>query len=130
MKATIDFSKYVTLEDPRDPQDRARLICSRIADDLLGLAGDYAASLAPAKPKPFTVITVSTNTNSFGYRSVLCLAEDGEGFEGLVQAYGTDKVPVRGEKVRKDDPRWYAGVRAIAPTLPKNAKKVLKEVAL
>ena len=79
-------------------------------------------------PKQFTVVAVSSNTNAFGYKSVVCLAEDGEGFEGLVQAYGTDKVPVRGDVVLKTDPRWFAGVRALAPTLPKNAKKVLASV--
>ena len=85
-------------------------------------------TMAPPPPKTFTVVTVSTNTNSFGYKSVLCLAEDGEGFEGLVQAYGCDPVPVRGDKVRKDDPRWYCGARALAPMLPKNAKKLLKSI--
>lgn len=90
--------------------------------------GEAEAVVEVPVQKTFTVITVSTNTNSFGYKSVLCLAEDGEGFEGLVQAYGTDKVPVRGDVVSKSDPRWYCGARALAPTLPKNAKKLLAAI--
>lgn len=82
----------------------------------------------PVSPA-FTVIAVSTNTNSFGYKSVLCLSKDGEGFEALVQAYGTDKVPARGDKVHEDDSRWYAGTRALVPVLPKNARKLIAEAS-
>lgn len=91
----------------------------------------HEAAVAAAKVavvKEFTVVTVSTNTNAFGYKSVLCLAEDGEGFEGFVQAYGTDKVPAQGDVVRKDDPRWYAGVRSLPAAKPADAKKILKSI--
>lgn len=79
-------------------------------------------------PKPFTVVAVSSNANSFGYKSVVCLAEDGEGFEGLVQAYGTDKVPVRGDVVFKNDTRWYCGTRGLTKAEPSLAKKILADV--
>lgn len=65
------------------------------------------AGRVPHVVKEFTVLGISANADSFGHKSVICLSEDGEGFEGLVQAYGTDKVPVRGDVVRKDDPRWH-----------------------
>jgi len=82
----------------------------------------------PPHLKLFTVVTVSSNANSFGYKSVLALAEDGEGIELLVQAYGTDKVPVRGERVKRDDPRGYLEPRALPKITPAQAKKVLKEI--
>lgn len=90
--------------------------------------GEKTAIVEKPVPKAFTVITVSSNANSFGYKSVLCLAEDGEGFEGLVQAYGTDKVPARGDVVLKTDSRWYAGVRALPAAKPADAKKILKSI--
>lgn len=79
--------------------------------------------------KTFTVLAVSTNTNAFGYKSVLALAEDGEGFEGLVQAYGTDKVPAQGDVVRKDESRWYAPCTRALPKITKEqARKTLAGV--
>lgn len=83
---------------------------------------------AVAGTKQFTVVVVSSNTNSFGYKSVLCLAEDGEGFEGLVQAYGCEAVPVRGDLVDHRDPRFYGLPRVLPRVLPAQAAKVLKEV--
>lgn len=90
--------------------------------------GEKQAIVEKPVVKNFTVVTVSSNANSFGYKSVLCLAEDGEGFEGLVQAYGTDKVPARGDVVLKTDPRWYAGVRELPAAKPDRAAKILKSI--
>lgn len=45
MNIKIDFSNYITDEDPFDTRDRARLICSRIADDIQGLAEQYVDGL-------------------------------------------------------------------------------------
>lgn len=93
-----------------------------------GTPADFVEVRDQQKPKTFTVITVSSNTNSFGYKSVLCLAETGEGFEGLVQAYGTNKVPVRGDAVTKEESRWYCGTRALGSVTPKQARAILAEV--
>lgn len=88
----------------------------------------HEAGVEKPAAKNFTVVAVSTNATSFGYKSVLCLAEDGEGFEGLVQAYGTDKVPAQGDVVTKADSRWYASVWALRATKPADAKKILKSI--
>ena len=87
--------------------------------------------LGAEKPpvKTYTVVAVSSNANSFGYKSVLCLADDGDGLEFLVQAYGTDNVPVRGDVVRKDESRWYSPcTRTLEKITPEQAHKVLADV--
>ncbi len=83
---------------------------------------------ASATPKSYTVVAVSSNANSFGYKSVLCLAEDGEGLQFLVQAYGTDKVPARGDVVRKDESRWFGAPHPLKKVTEKEAKKILADV--
>lgn len=85
----------------------------------------HEAGVEKPAAKNFTVVAVSTNANSFGYKSVLCLAEDGEGFEGLVQAYGTDKVPAQGDVVRKDESRWYGAPHPLKKIAAEQAKKIL-----
>lgn len=97
----------------------------------LGRSIHEAGVAEPTPPPPvktFTVIAVSSNANSFGYKSVIALADDGEGLEFLVQAYGTDKVPVRGDVVRKDESRWYCAPRTLNGGTPKQVRKVLADV--
>lgn len=106
-------------------------ITEKQAHDLIALGRSIHEAGIPASPPPvktYTVIAVSSNANSFGYKSVLCLAEDGEGFEGLVQAYSTDKVPVRGDVVRKDESRWYCAPRALPEVSPEQAREILADV--
>lgn len=43
--AQVTFSNYITADDNRDPGDRAKLIVSRIADDLYNDALEYAENL-------------------------------------------------------------------------------------
>lgn len=76
----------------------------------------------------FTVVAVSTNTNSFGYKSVVVLREDGTGYKLLVQAYGTDKVPERKDKVDLREPRFYGAPEALKVITPAQAKKILAEI--
>lgn len=87
-----------------------------------------ATVAACAAPKTFTVVAVSSNANSFGYKSVLCLADDGEGFQFLVQAYGTDKVPAQGDVVRKDESRWYGAPHPLKKITAEQAKKILADL--
>jgi len=87
--------------------------------------GEKSAVVEKPAAKNFTVVAVSTNTNSFGYRCVLCLAEDGEGFQFLVQAYGTDKVPAQGDVVTKADSRWYGAPHPLKKIAAEQAKKIL-----
>jgi hypothetical protein len=63
-----------------------------------------------------TVIAVSSNANSFGYKGVLVLTSEGAGFELAVQAYGTDTVPAVGEDVDTEENRFYSPLtRALPP---------------
>lgn len=81
--------------------------------------------------KPFTVIAVSSNTNAFGLKSILLVSPDGEGWEILKSAYGSEPLPKRGDTVYQQGDRFVAGShecsRRLAPTLPKNAQKLIKE---
>jgi hypothetical protein len=88
-------------------------------------------------PKKFTVIAVSSNTNSFGYKQVCVLHESGEGYALLVQAYGTDKVPVQaygtdkvpvqGEEVELRESRFYGAPQKLPVTSPEKSKKIIAE---
>ncbi len=73
----------------------------------------------------YTVVTVSTNTNTFGYKSVLVLREDGTCYKLLVQAYGTDEVPEEGDKVDLKEPRFY-GITKLPSITPEKAAKIIK----
>ena len=120
-EAVSSGDAFETSEWPRcnAPLEALKRACSK---------GDPIVEIPAPHLKTFTVITVSANTNAFGYRSVLCLAEDGEGLELLVQAYGTDKVPVRGDHVREDEPRFFGAPRPLPRATPAQARKILKEV--
>ena len=65
-----------------------------------------ASAPAPARPDSFTVISVSANANSFGYKGLIVLNAAGDAFELHCQAYGSDPVPSRGDDVRLDDSRF------------------------
>jgi len=81
---------------------------------------------ASVRPKKFTVITVSSNANSFGYMGVLVLAEDGTGYECLYQAYGVDPVPARGDTLPEDKVPTYCR-RTLPATAPTKAAKLIAE---
>jgi hypothetical protein len=52
------------------------------------------------KTKTFKVIAVSSNTNSFGYKSIILVAADGTAWEILKQAYSTDTLPKSGDLIK------------------------------
>lgn len=90
------------------------------------------------KPKQFTVITVSANANSFGLKSILILAADGEGWQLLQSAYGGTPLPEIGAVLDFESdgenlklPRFhsYECPRKLQ-TLPKHrAAAILKETS-
>lgn len=93
----------------------------------LGRSIHEGAVVKPAE-KTFTVIAVSSNANSFGYKQALALADDGEGVALHVQAYGTDKVPLVGEVVRKSEPRWYSPLtEGLRKTTPEKAAAIIAD---
>jgi hypothetical protein len=74
----------------------------------------------------YHVVTVSTNTNSFGYKSVLALSAAGLGVQLLVQAYGTDKIPEAGDVVTLGESRFYGAPSALPSITPEKAAKIIK----
>jgi hypothetical protein len=81
---------------------------------------------APKPPDNYHVAAVSSNTNSFGYKSVLAISAAGLGVQLLVQAYGTDKVPEQGDVVRLGESRWYGAPVALPSVTPEKAAKLIK----
>lgn len=81
----------------------------------------------------YTVITVSSNTNAFGLKSVVLLSETGEGWTVLKSAYGSEPLPAIGAKVERVNGRFALGTYECPnqlPTVsPELARKVLKETA-
>jgi len=51
------------------------------------------------KTKQFKVVAVSSNTNSFGYKQIVIVAADGEAWEILKQAYGSETLPKEGDVI-------------------------------
>lgn len=82
--------------------------------------------------KDFTVVAVSSNTNSFGLKSVLLLAEDGEGWEILKSPYGGESMPKQGDTIQQRKGRFQCGTyecpRQLQKQTPTSAAKILKEV--
>lgn len=74
-----------------------------------------------------TVITVSSNTNSFGYKSVIVMSKEGEAKQLLLQAYGTDTVPRKGDDVDTSDPK-FAHSSELPGILPSLAKQLIKKI--
>lgn len=74
----------------------------------------------------YHVAAVSSNTNSFGYKSVLALNAAGLGVQLLVQAYGTDEVPKQGDVVTLGESRWYGKPRNLPTTTPEKAAKLIE----
>lgn len=82
--------------------------------------------------KEFTVIAVSANTNSFGLKSIIILAADGEAWQLLQSAYGTTPLPERGDvlsfklaSVRPQFGSTYECPAPLPPTPAAKAKKIL-----
>jgi hypothetical protein len=69
---------------------------------------------------------VSKNTNSFGYKSVLAVNAYGLGVQLLVQAYGTDEVPVVGDVVTLGEPRFFGAPTKLPSITPDKAKQIIK----
>jgi hypothetical protein len=90
----------------------------------------HEASVAAANR--FTVVAVSSNTNSFGYKSIILLNESGEGWEILKSAYGCEDLPKQGDVVNRVGDRFQCGSyqcpRRLEDAAPKVAAKILKEV--
>jgi hypothetical protein len=84
--------------------------------------------VAPKTPDPnnYHVAAVSSNTNSFGYKSVLALNAHGLAVQLLVQAYGTDKVPEVGDVVTLGESRWYGAPVRLPSVTPEKAAKIIK----
>jgi hypothetical protein len=79
--------------------------------------------------KSFTVIAVSSNTNSFGLKSIILLAEDGEAWEILKSAY-SDPLPKRGDTIKRAGGVFAIGCecpRRLADSSPAVAKKIIAE---
>jgi hypothetical protein len=104
----IDLTKYQSGDDNGLPAlEQLRLVRDRIDEDLAALvhqrrSNPLVVSTDKPAPREFTVITVSSNANSFGYKGVLCLAADGIGVEVAFQAYGPDPLPKRGDVIAED----------------------------
>ena len=73
----------------------------------------------------FTVVSVSDKANTFGYKGVLLLCEDGRGFECLYQAYGVESVPQRGTCLPEDKLPTYCR-RELSKITPEKAASILK----
>jgi hypothetical protein len=113
----------------------------RRAQDVLAKAksiGQPGGQKPPANTEPqelakdnFTVISVSSNTNSFGFKSIFLLNEQGEGWEILKSAYSGDTLPKRGDAVKRVGDRFQCGSyecpRRRHDCPPALAKKVIKE---
>jgi hypothetical protein len=85
------------------------------------------APLPPPPPKSFTVVAVSSNTNSFGYKGVLFLAEDGTGYEVAFQAYGADPLPKQGDVIPEDRLPRSPSFRVLPVVPPEKARKIIAE---
>ena len=68
----------------------------------------------PTRKKVFKLAACSTNTNSFGLKHTVWVAQDGEAFEAHPSAYGSD--PVLSEEV---------GKRTISLPVNKEGKTIL-----
>lgn len=90
----------------------------------------HEARVAPVQPKEFTVVAVSSNTNSFGLKSILLLAPDGEGWEILKSPYNDGPLR-KGDVVTRTgdcfDCGTYECPRRLRDTSPKSAVKIIKE---
>lgn len=73
-----------------------------------------------------TVISVSKNTNSFGYKGVIVMNQEGECIEVLVQAYGTDVVPSKGEDVDTSQSKFSSSY-VFRSVLPSVAKQIIRK---
>jgi len=83
----------------------------------------------------FTIIAISKNTNAFGHREFLFLAPCGTGWRATRSLYGPGPQPKAGDTLEFDTLQgpssrrfetWECSAR-LAPTLPKNARKVIDE---
>lgn len=73
----------------------------RAADRFLSPPEEVRTMKLDPEPTVYTVVAVSSNTNSFGYKSVLCLAPNGRGLQLLKSAYGGDPLPEVGKDLRE-----------------------------
>jgi hypothetical protein len=79
--------------------------------------------------KSFTVIAVSSNTNSFGLKSIILVAEDGEAWEILKSAY-SDPLPKQGDTIKRAGGVFAIGCecpRRLSDSTPAVAKKIIAE---
>jgi hypothetical protein len=81
-------------------------------------------------PELYTVVTISSNANSFGLKGVLCLAPSGKGVEAGIQAYGSDPLPQIGDTLTLEQLRSRSGIalRELKTITPEQAAEVLAEV--
>lgn len=100
--------------------------------DHYGITQDEARAFIEAGRKlhnlehDYHVAAVSSNTNSFGYKSVLAVNAAGLGVQLLVQAYGTDKVPEVGDVVTLGESRFYGAPSKLPSVTPEKAAKIIK----
>jgi hypothetical protein len=74
-----------------------------------------------------TVISVSKNTNSFGYKGIVVLTEEGQAQQVLAQAYGTDTVPEKGDDIETTDKKFISSEK-YPDILPSLAKQLIKKI--
>jgi hypothetical protein len=82
----------------------------------------------PPPVRHFTVVAVSSNANSFGYKGFLVVAEDGTGYECQFQAYGNDPTPKRGDVIAEDKLPTYPARRELPKSKPATVKKVIAKL--
>jgi hypothetical protein len=74
-----------------------------------------------ANKEAVTVVAVSSNTNSFGLKSVIFFRDDRRAFQGLQSAYGSQPLPFRGQRFAF----LPAGLECVTE-LPRPSVKVFK----
>jgi hypothetical protein len=125
-QAYLDYvNNFITVERFAEHYDLTEVV----ANDIIEQGRKIHQSQIPF---PFTVIFVSTNTNSFGLKSIIFLNKHGEGWEILKSAYSGDTLPKRGDVVNRIGDRFQCGSYEcpcrLTDTSPKAAAKILKEV--
>lgn len=115
-------------------------ICSTAGDrisEALGLLRDRvtgAIERGEAEPilelQRYTVIGVSSNTNSFGLKSIILLNEQGETWEILKSPYGGEELPEQGDTLDRVGGQFktqHEGSRRLKDNVPAVARKIISQ---
>lgn len=130
----IDFLAPVDAREPYEVilKHFSRIQLSHYTADRLTARVDSLELKAEPTPAPelYTVVAVSSNTNSFGLGGVVCLAPSGKGVEAGIQAYGSNPLPQSGDTFTLEQLRSRSGItlRELKTITPEEAAEVLAEV--